>query len=58
MSGGPVWRFLKRKCVMKEGDCSPRHRDNSGEVSDEESQASDIFHCISTTTKQKGPSLQ
>jgi hypothetical protein len=58
MSDGPMWRFLMR-CVIKKGDFIPRHTDNSGEVSVEESQASDKFHCTSATTDTKiGPSLQ
>jgi hypothetical protein len=32
---------------------STRHTDNSDEVSDEESQASDKFHCTSATTDKK-----
>jgi hypothetical protein len=48
MSDGPMWRFLKRR-VIKEGDFSPKHADNSDEVNDEESQASDKFHCTSAT---------
>jgi hypothetical protein len=58
MSDGPMWRFLKRWCVIKEGDFSPRHMDNSDEVRDEGSQASDKFHCTSATTDKKGPSFQ
>jgi hypothetical protein len=44
-----MWRFLKRP-VIKERDFSPRHMDNSDDVSDEESQAFDKFHCTSATT--------
>jgi hypothetical protein len=44
---------LKRRRVIKEGDLSPTHTDNSDEVSDEESQASDKFHCTSATTDTK-----
>jgi hypothetical protein len=39
--------------VIKEGDFSPRHMNNSDEDSDEESQASDKFHCTSATTDTK-----
>jgi hypothetical protein len=39
--------------VIKEGDFIPRHTDNSDEVSDEESQASDKFHCNSVTTNTR-----
>jgi hypothetical protein len=49
MSGGPMWRFLKRRHVMKEGDFSPRYMNNSDEVSYEKSQASDKFHCTGAT---------
>jgi hypothetical protein len=35
------------------GDICPWHTDNSDEVSDEESQASDKFYCISATTGTK-----
>jgi hypothetical protein len=45
-----MWGFLKRRHVMKEGAFSPRHRENSDEVSDEESKASDKFHCTGATT--------
>jgi hypothetical protein len=38
--------------VIKEGDSSPRHTNNSDEVSDE-SQGSDKFHCSSATTYTK-----
>jgi hypothetical protein len=41
---------LKRRHVIKEGDFSLRHMHNSDEVTDEESQASDKFHCTSATT--------
>jgi hypothetical protein len=44
---------LKRRPVIKEGNFSPRHTDNSDEVSDEESEASDQFHCTSATTDTK-----
>jgi hypothetical protein len=37
---------------MKEGDF-PGHTNNSDEVSDEESQASDKFHCTSATMDKK-----
>jgi hypothetical protein len=50
MANSSVWSFLKRRPVIKEGDFSPRHTNNSDEVSDEESQASDKFHCTSATT--------
>jgi hypothetical protein len=43
-----MWRFLKRRPVIKEGDFSPRHTDNS-----EESEASDKFHCTSASTDTK-----
>jgi hypothetical protein len=49
----PCGNFLKRRHVIKEGDFSHRHTDNSDEVSDEESQASDKFHCTSATTDTK-----
>jgi hypothetical protein len=39
--------------MIKEGDFSPRHMDNSEEVSDEDSQASDKFHCTSATIYTK-----
>jgi hypothetical protein len=39
--------------VIKEGNFSPRHTENSDEVRDEESQASDKFHCISATADTK-----
>jgi hypothetical protein len=38
---------------MKEGDFSPRHTNNSDKVGDEESQASDKFHCTSATADKK-----
>jgi hypothetical protein len=41
MSDGPMWRFLKWRIVIKEGDFSPRHTGNSDEVSHEGSQDSD-----------------
>jgi hypothetical protein len=44
--------------VIKEGDFSPRHTNNSDEVSDEESEPSDKFHCTSAPRHKKGPSLQ
>jgi hypothetical protein len=51
-----MWRLLKRRDAIKNGDFNPRHTDNSDEVSDEESQASDKFHCTSATTDtKKGP---
>jgi hypothetical protein len=43
--------------AIKEGDFSPRHVDNSDEVSEEESQASDKFHCTSATTDTKKVNL-
>jgi hypothetical protein len=43
--------------VIKEGDFSPSHADNSVEVSDEESQASDKFHCTSATTDTQKKSV-
>jgi hypothetical protein len=36
--------------VIKEENFIPRHMDNSDEVSDDESQASDKFQCTSATT--------
>jgi hypothetical protein len=53
MFDGHMWRFLKRRRVIKERGCSPRHMDNSDEVSNEEAQASDKFHCTSATTDTK-----
>jgi hypothetical protein len=53
MSDGPMWRFLKRRHQINEGNFSPRHIDNSDEVSDEEPQASDKFCCTSATTGKK-----
>jgi hypothetical protein len=49
MSDSPIWQFLKRRSVINVGDFSPRHMDNYEEVSDEESLASDKFHCTSAT---------
>jgi hypothetical protein len=49
----PMWRFLKGRSEMKEGDFSPRHTDNSDAVSDDQSQASDKFHCTIATTDTK-----
>jgi hypothetical protein len=43
--------------MIEDGHFNPRHRDNSGEVSDEESQARDKFRCISATTDIKNISL-
>jgi hypothetical protein len=48
-----MWRFFKRRRVIKEGDYNPRHADNSGEISDQESQVSDKFHCTTTKTDTK-----
>jgi hypothetical protein len=45
-----MWKFLKRRRVIKEYDCSAEDADNSVEVHDEESQASDKFHYTSATT--------
>jgi hypothetical protein len=53
MSDGPMWRFLKMRLVIKEGDLGPGHMDNSDEVSDEESQASEEFHCTSAITNSR-----
>jgi heterogeneous nuclear ribonucleoprotein F/H len=53
MPDGPMCLFLHRRCVIKEWDFSPRHVDNSNEVSDEESQASDKFQCTSATMDTK-----
>jgi hypothetical protein len=39
--------------IFEEGDFSPRHTGNCDEVSDEESQASDKFHCTIATTNTK-----
>jgi hypothetical protein len=39
--------------VIKEGDFCHRQTGNSDEVTDEESQASYKFHCISATTDPK-----
>jgi hypothetical protein len=39
--------------VIRRGNFTPRHTDNSDELSDEESQASDKFHCTSATTDTK-----
>jgi hypothetical protein len=39
--------------VIKEADFSRKHKDNSDEVSDEESQASDKFHYTNATTDTK-----
>jgi hypothetical protein len=39
--------------VIKEEDFSPRHMDNSDQVIDEESQASDKYHCTSATADTK-----
>jgi hypothetical protein len=36
MSDAPMWRFLKRRFVITEGDFSPRHTENSDELIDEE----------------------
>jgi hypothetical protein len=45
----PCGDFVKRRRVIKEGDLSPWHTDNSDDVTDE-LQASDKFHCNSATT--------
>lgn len=39
--------------MIKEGDFSPKHTNSSNEVSDEESEASDKFHCNSATVDTK-----
>jgi hypothetical protein len=39
--------------MIKEGDFSTRHTNNSVEVSDENSQASDKLHCTSATIDTK-----
>jgi hypothetical protein len=44
--------------VIKDGDFSRKHMDNSDEVSDDESLASDKFHCTSATMTQESQSLQ
>jgi hypothetical protein len=53
MADGPMWKFLKRRHVRKEGDFSPRHTDNSNDISGDESPASDKLHCTSATTDPK-----
>jgi hypothetical protein len=53
MSKGKMWRFLKRKRAIKEGDFSPSHMDNSDEVHGEETQDFHKFHCNSATTDTK-----
>jgi hypothetical protein len=53
-----MWRFLKRRREIKEGDFNPRHTDNSDEVSDEESQLLINFSALVTHRTQKGSSLQ
>jgi hypothetical protein len=58
ISDGPMWQFLKRRSVVKEGNLGPRHTDNSDEVSGKESQASDRFHCTSITMDKKVLFLQ
>jgi hypothetical protein len=50
MSDRPMRKFLKRRHAMKKEYFSPRHKDNSDEVSDEESQASGKFHYTGATT--------
>jgi hypothetical protein len=53
MSYGSVWGIFGRRRVIKDGDFSPRRTDNSDEIIDEESQASDKFHCTGATTDTK-----
>jgi hypothetical protein len=53
MSDGPMRRFLNRRHVIKEGNFSSGHTDNSDEVNNEESQASDKFHCTRATAHTK-----
>jgi hypothetical protein len=53
MSDDLMWQFLKRKRGIKEEEFSPWHTNNSDEVSDKESQASEKFHCTSATTDTK-----
>jgi hypothetical protein len=49
-----MWRFLKRKRVIKECDSSAGDADNSDEVRVEESQVSDKFHySIAAADKSK-----
>jgi hypothetical protein len=48
-----MWQLLKIWHVIKERDFSPRHMNNFDEVNDEESQASDQFHCTSAKTDTK-----
>jgi hypothetical protein len=48
-----MWRLLKRRSAIKDGDFNPRHIDNSDEVSNKGSQISDKFHCSSATTDTK-----
>jgi hypothetical protein len=50
-----MWKFLKRRHTIEEGDFSPRHMDNTDELSDEYLEASDKFHCTSSTTDTKMP---
>jgi hypothetical protein len=45
--------FEENACGKRGGDCSPKHTDNSDEVSDGESEASDKFHCNSATIDTK-----
>jgi hypothetical protein len=55
MSDDLMWRFLKRMREITEEDFSPRHTDNSDEVSDKELQASDKLHCTSAKMETKKP---
>jgi hypothetical protein len=45
--------IFQEEACDKRGGFSPRHVYNSDEVSDEESQASDKFHCTSVTMDTK-----
>jgi heterogeneous nuclear ribonucleoprotein F/H len=45
--------IFEEEACDKRGDFSPRHMDNSDDISDEESQASVKFHCTSATTDTK-----
>jgi hypothetical protein len=53
-----VWQsYVKRRHVIKEGGFSPRHTDNSDQVSDAESWASEKFHYTNVKTNTKKVSL-
>jgi hypothetical protein len=53
MSDVSMWRFLKRRHVIKEADFSRGHTDNSDEVGGEKSRTSNKFHCNNATTDTK-----